>query len=450
MTITLEMASEIAHVMVNPPIQNGRNNFNGQSSVPAGLTYIGQLISHDIVEPTSKNINSRTVTPALNLDSIYGSAPLYQFKAQPGKTGFLNDKGKFDFDNDQMKDFVREKVNVASIKSGAVTEQYIPNIPELRNDENVIVAQLHLLLQRLHNKIVDDYKVDALEARRMVTLLFQLVVIEDFLQKISTKNVYKQIFHCNRTFLDWKKGTIPNFFSKASFRFGHSIVRNSYRLRPKESKTKLCNLFKRNQKIPPELEIDWEEFFTKKQKAANFDTKISAPMDAIPPAQIDGIAVRIIYQNLKAAIETKLISGAEFLTRLNNQTNYQDIKNSLTLKPVKSLKRASFKNVSGLTTHNLPLWLYVLLEAQQQKNSKRLGTLGSLLNAEVLKWSIEQAEFSVYRNGQYDFKCVMESLGKLGQDIERVRNQRPIRKKSKLTMMAVIDFLTQQGTQNEQ
>ena len=50
-----------------------RGMASATSSIPAGYTYLGQFISHDIVPKTNPRARGRTVSPALNLDSVYGN-----------------------------------------------------------------------------------------------------------------------------------------------------------------------------------------------------------------------------------------------------------------------------------------------------------------------------------------------------------------------------------------
>ena len=61
-------------------------------------------------------------------------------------------------------------------------------IGDPRNDENVIIAQLHALFVRFHNRLADDLKAqrgDFREVQRLVRWHYQYLVINDFLKRSS-------------------------------------------------------------------------------------------------------------------------------------------------------------------------------------------------------------------------------------------------------------------------
>jgi hypothetical protein len=154
------------------------------TAIPAGFTYLGQFIDHDITfDPMSKLDRAddpRTLvnfrTPRLDLDSVYGSGPrdqpyLYDWKlTHPPGTRLLL----------AGEDLPRNQ------QGRALTG-------DPRNDENVILTQLHLLFIRFHNvvvdRLVDEGKVpeDELfdEAQRIVRWHYQWMVVHEFLPLIA-------------------------------------------------------------------------------------------------------------------------------------------------------------------------------------------------------------------------------------------------------------------------
>lgn len=439
------LSNALAQAMAEPINETAHTSFYGQSTVPAGMTYLGQFIAHDIVTPTNPNLRSRNVTPKLNLDSIYGDAPLYLLNSAPQTTGILNSRGEFEFTDigDHLEaDFCRDIRQEKDLNGDVLKEHYIANIPEQRNDENIIVAQFHMLWQKLHNKLLKSYALDPLQAREMVTLLFQCVVVEEFLHHILSKDVYQCSFTHNQDLFKWSGDTLPDFFTKASYRFGHSIVRRSYKLQDGQPGVNIGDLFRRGKKLKPQHIIDWHKFFSlTQQHTGRFDTKITSPMTNIPAFHAPNIASHIAAKNLLAGELAGLPTGLEITRSVMDQN--EGLAERLGVTPLTDLKGASFEGLTGLEIDNLPLWPYLLLEAQQISHGVCLGPVGSILNAEVLKWSIKHSEFSIYMDGVYNFATVMESLGQLGQHLVSLRGEYSQPDSPKLNMMTIIEFLHQ-------
>ena len=221
----------------NNKFQESTKESNESREIPAGYTYFFQLISHDIV-PSTTETNSRVVTPELSLDSIYGQ----------GEHGFspelFNGQGQFIHRNSLDFDVWREQ-------SSHSPRNYIANIPEQRNDENLIVVQLHRLLQKFHNIVVQSIQENEptkkiLKAKEYVVAIFQTIVIEDALDKVLHPCIHKYFFKDNGSFYYQitSEFKIPYEFSHAAFRFGHSMVRSQYLLNnSNEEPTGLRNIF---------------------------------------------------------------------------------------------------------------------------------------------------------------------------------------------------------------
>lgn len=128
-----------------------------ESEIPAGYTYLGQFIAHDLsFDPRTmsshqsiqaKELNFRT--PSLDLDSIYGEGPLGNpiYYNQNKKFGriflYLDDENSFDIPRKKQNQHIGIPYQVALI-------------PDHRNDDNIIVSQLHLAFMKLHNVIAEE------------------------------------------------------------------------------------------------------------------------------------------------------------------------------------------------------------------------------------------------------------------------------------------------------
>jgi hypothetical protein len=81
-----------------------------------------------------------------------------------------------------------------------------------RNDENTIIAQLHLAFLKAHNALVDQ-GLGFAEARRMLRQHYQHLVIHDFLRRVADPAVVDDILaHGNR----WYNTAAEPFFCRWS------------------------------------------------------------------------------------------------------------------------------------------------------------------------------------------------------------------------------------------
>jgi hypothetical protein len=122
-------------LLPRPDDPRGEKNPNNPDHT-AGLTFLGQFLDHDVTfDPTSSllsQVDPTTVanfrTPAFELDSVYGSGR----RANPHLYDQTSPDGiKLLIDEEAPKDVPRNSQNIA-----------ITGDP--RNDENLIVSQLHL------------------------------------------------------------------------------------------------------------------------------------------------------------------------------------------------------------------------------------------------------------------------------------------------------------------
>jgi len=219
--------------------------------IPAGYTYFGQFISHEInFHPSAqllsrphpeKQVNLRTAS--LDLDSLYGLGPdEAPYMYEHGDDGrctyrFLVDR----LARSHELDLPRNREGRALIG-------------DPRNDVHVIISQLHLAFLRFHNEILNSIakngKADSCHfenARRQVKWHFQWLVVRDFLPRLCgpefVEELWPETLNGPPSTKTWKfytrrqkateKPFIPAEFAFAAFRFGHAMVRDSYRLTDK-------------------------------------------------------------------------------------------------------------------------------------------------------------------------------------------------------------------------
>jgi hypothetical protein len=302
------------------------------AGIPAGYTYLGQFIDHDITFDPASSLQQQNDpdalidfrTPRLDLDSLYGRGPgdqplLYVGnKFRLGRALFENTKPSKARDLPRFNDPVNGGAKRALIG-------------DKRNDENVIVAQLHSAMLQFHNKLVDKNPNDSFEKiQQKVRWHYQWVVVNDFLKTICGEEVVEDILpdfgkkkpiwklKPNLSIFKWRNDPfMPIEFSAAAYRFGHSMVRPIYRLNtelnggddpnkatPEEEKGGLAGRFfifagvqKRGlngfDEFPEQWAIDWSLFFDvagsiknvgkkRVQPAYKIDSSLVNPLGFLP------------------------------------------------------------------------------------------------------------------------------------------------------------------------
>ncbi|MFI6336627.1 heme peroxidase family protein [Streptomyces sp. NPDC050535] len=253
----------------------GETPDSSHPAVPAGFTYLGQFVDHDLtLDATARDLEQDVTvdelvqgrSPALDLDSLYGRGPRKpqdrKFYGPDGvrlRTGrTISSGGPGDGVNDvpqrELDGFDLPRAGIGS----SIGERRAALIPDPRNDENLAVAQIHCAFIRFHNKVVGDLAARGTDsaalfdtARELVVKHYQWMLRTDYLTRIVDDRIVDDVFHHGRRYLDvapkieygddagaqddtyraLRPGdtpTMPIEFSVAAFRLGHSMVREEY------------------------------------------------------------------------------------------------------------------------------------------------------------------------------------------------------------------------------
>ncbi|WP_102795654.1 peroxidase family protein [Bowmanella denitrificans] len=260
-------------------IDLGEIMFNAQferlSSIPAGYTFLGQFIDHDITQSStlasfpSSNSTSGTFNDTslqLDLSCLYISGCY----AEHQDAGLVDEKGNLKLGESVTDDGKIQKD--ADLLRNNNTKRAL--IPDQRNDENLIISQLHLQFQKLHNSFVEKCSYNSATdkfsyAREMTISSYQNIVINDFLFEILHKDIWMYYFGSNNKMPElFFKNTIPREFTMAAFRFGHAMVKQRYRVNENRELT-LNELFHFTgngrlngyNRLPSSVLVDWALFF---------------------------------------------------------------------------------------------------------------------------------------------------------------------------------------------
>ena len=265
--------------------------------VPAGYTYFGQFVDHDLSFDSTSSLNpadrppqgshvpTNLRTPRFDLDCVYGDGPA----AQPFM--YEADGATLILDDDELP----RASNGRAI------------IGDKRNDENRIVSGMQLGFIRYHNKIVSllaptkTWAPGALfqAAQNEVRWAYQLVLVEDFLPRIINRDVLADLAdssvdqrrHSYALYTEDKRSNVPREFVGAAYRFGHSGVRPGYRLNedtllpifPVEGENPAASLLGFG-KAPAgtNVRVDWSRFLPDTAPGADIDDTDRTPFATQP------------------------------------------------------------------------------------------------------------------------------------------------------------------------
>lgn len=249
-----DIAAAMIKVDVSPAIEDPEP-VDENPATPAGYTYFGQFVDHDITfDPSPISVDRMDIaaledfrTPALDLDCLYGRGPddqpyMYHEDGLRLREGLALDAGH----GPEVRDLPR--VPPAEGDTGGKLRAVIG---DKRNDENRIVAQWHAAMIRVHNKVImdkpliehfgGDFGDPGSRFRAAVNCVrwhYQWLVVHDYLDahvlkpgtigKMLKADGAVTLRFYDRT--DAKFAYMPVEFAGAAFRFGHSMVRPGYSL----------------------------------------------------------------------------------------------------------------------------------------------------------------------------------------------------------------------------
>ncbi|HSJ62418.1 MAG TPA: heme peroxidase family protein [Gemmatimonadaceae bacterium] len=379
LAVSDQLATQLAQAMVDTP----PNDPTRDSAIPAGYTFFGQFIDHDLTldegSILGSTVDPETVddirTPFFDLDCVYGLGPQGSPDIYDGSTGRL----RIDH-HDGADDLPRDAQGLALIG-------------DPRNDENTAVSQLQLAFLKLHNAVFDHVEAEPqlkrsgetsfAAAQRLTRWLYQWAVVHDFLPRVAGQDVVDDVFrkHGNRPVrtkvFNWQQRIfMPVEFSVAAYRFGHSMARAVYPLNAAKPSVPFFGGAEDMQgfrPLPSGHTIDFGFYFPIDGSAPvmsrAIDTHLVPPLHALPASVVGAGAVgtslaNLAHRNFRRGDALGLPSGQTVAKKFGV--------------PVLS---ASELDVPG--DGEAPLFWYVLKEAEHQTGGKRLGTLGGLIVAEV-------------------------------------------------------------------
>jgi Animal haem peroxidase len=388
------------------PEASGSGAQEDNTKIPAAYTYLGQFIDHDLTfDPVSslQKFNDPDAlvdfrAPRFDLDSVYGRGPsddpfMYEWLRKEMR-GVKLIAGK-NPDTDPVDGEDLEKQDLPRNEQGRAL------IGDPRNDENIIVSQLHLAFIKFHDRVVDrvkqsqNLKGKALfeEARRLVTWHFQWVVVHDFMRKVCGTAIADDVLPAtnvpNLQFFHWTNAPfMPVEFSAAAYRFGHSMVRPFYDLNGIVTDVEIFssanNPGNRDhlggfRRLPSFWTIDWGHLVkignSHPQLSRKINIRLAPPLMKLP-AGIDAGRNPLAVLNLRRGKSLQLPSGQSIAGAMGETP--------LTTAELGLGGLGLPAGHQALLEADTPLWYYVLKEAEVKANGEHLGPVGGRIVAEVL------------------------------------------------------------------
>lgn len=375
------------------PTQSASRRLDRELAHPrlaAGYSYLGQLVAHDVshhdpqalLRPGSTPENTRR--RKLELETLYGAGPHQDRELyEPSDPACLRvEKRRSPIDGSVYHDVARDAEGRALVA-------------DVRQDQNVIVAQVHVAFARAHNAIVaalrrvePDAEPFALHerARRVLVDAYHHVLVRHWMPHVLHPDVMRRIgarldAHDRGRAASPLFGDGPAFvsaeFAFAAFRFAHSMVREQYRMRPEgylydmTPATEEAGWQERagphlvlSRPLPAPFAVDWRAFLDNDRAEPNRSRRIgprvtwslgNLPRTVREPRERALLPYMTLHSG--CALPTPLVSGPSAARALGL--------------PV----------IEG--AHE-PLWCYVLCEAQSQCRGEHLGLLGSTIVGETL------------------------------------------------------------------
>ena len=447
-------------LIVDPSVNGNATAANPSGSNPdnptmtAGSTFVGQFVDHDITfdqtsqlgTPQNPLLSPNTRTPALDLDSVFGGGPglrpdLYVQNAD----GSVGPKLKLGTGG------VHEDVPRVPNGDGS----YRALLGDPRNDESVIIAGLHCAHILFYNRVLDELgehdlrrfpstrhadrhnrHVRFLIAREITLWHYQWLLVNEHLPQIAGQAVVNEVLRRGNRFYRPRDGQafMPIEFGAAAYRFGHSMVRPSYRANfasaAGDSTSPTANpffalVFDPNEPAfsdpvshdradllggypAPRRYIGWQTFFDlgdgQVKNNKKIDTTISSvlfslPLPAIAPHTQTAPTV-LPQRNLLRQLTWSLPSG-------------QTVARAMRMPQLTSANLSDIGAVHPPFARSTPLWYYILAEAATIAGGEHLGPVGARIVTETLI-GLLRADPTSYLNVHPRFEPFLGAELKLG------------------------------------
>lgn len=422
--------------------------------IPAGYTYFGQLVVHDLTHSfpiadrasrAGKFLLENLSTPSLDLDTIYGGGPtqcphLYQPSYLNAPVGSY-DPDQYLFylgrtadpalpENEQMEggkalDLPRIDTASRGISATTPTTCVTALVYDGRNDDNLILGQLTTQFLLVHNKVASYLyrkgdpthgnrslnKRESFElARYFLVKAYRRIVLHDYLKRLLLEPVYAKLLAQEMK----PHNQIPIEFLFGVARVGHAMVRAAYtvnthidmniaglgRLMAFSSSSASAKL-----PLPADWVVNWSLFLEMEHGDRPQSARRISPF--LAPAFVHGdlrsrhtgLNGSLSFHDLWRCHQFGVATGQECAEQLSDQEKIDILKPAdmrptpvfAALHPARNLMKALNENPDFCK--NTPLSYYLLQEAAKfGSNGRFLGPLGSHIFARTILYALAVAK----------------------------------------------------------
>lgn len=432
---------------------------NDNPRIPAGYTYLAQFAAHDIINNAADldDLASAEVARGnrrrrpLHLDVLYGEgpilgAPVYEVARRGEGYRTTLRTGPVDA-ADLAKANPRKHVHAfrdvprfqqSDLSDGAQDGRPDVLIPDLRNDDNAMVAQITALFHHVHNAVVADLRKLGGEmpafgregprgyilfrnARRVVTSLYRRMLKQDLLPRLIAEPVMAA-YRRNGFWplADVRAPGLPLEFTHAAYRVGHAMVRLGYRFNA-ESETQGVRDALRNTSAarPRKFPVsriwiaDWSRFFDiRTEPPPQLSRRIGPSYNQVlldetmfPNELLPGGSkgpspwqAGLLFSDFIRGTVGGLLTVPDLMDRVREAGRQGDWLPNATVTGTKlrhwlasGEEQFDAAEIDHLGT-NPPLLLWLLFEAASEQNGRSLGTLGSVLVGDVFASCLASSE----------------------------------------------------------
>lgn len=407
--------------------------------IPAGYTYLLQLVAHDMVQTSvpfwvaaplglgSRNLRSSP----LSLDTLYGGGPGAAALAYRNGRNATEDRaflrvGRFKGTTAPVgypaHDLARFNYGGSNVEIANFAEPYITCAADPRNDDNLILAQLVALFASVHNSITRRLSGSRPEAmfgyaQAAMQGIYHSIIQHDLLPRLLHPDVSGALRERSADDGDWlwRTDAVPLEFTHGAFRIGHAMVRPNYTFNDTNSALGIETVldgdkFKGETRLAVRSNwtIDWAHFFNLQPGIPiNHSRRLSPtrsvldPQDSFDPNDTTKPKALVLRDHMSAALARTWRVDAlldNILAHNNNPIpagwRWRDL----------GQRRSDIHGwlstrCAGLTAADIatlatdpPLPLFVLLEAalDDRIEGRHLGPLGSAIVGEVIGRSLNR------------------------------------------------------------
>lgn len=410
---------------------------DGNGSIPAGYTYFGQFVIHDMTRSefldAGRGVSNR-VSGVLDLDSLYAGGPMlcphfYNPSSDPQDNGHLFYLGKTRPPTEGTLpaglpfDLPRIDTGGRGMSTQNPARCVAPLIADPRNDDNLVTAQLLVLFTSVHNRVASVLKkkrglsgADSFaKARRFVLRCYRQIVLFDYAKRLVPEPFYSEIAKPVPDFIPPNGQFLPLEFVFGAARLPHAMSRREYTpnafIRPGDGTLLQLLAFSSSNReaelpLPANWVLDWKHFFEIYPQQPPQPARRLSPV--LTPAMLDRVtgpgqtpaSDKLAFRDLWRCYEVELPTGQECAAELGTLIGHRipiPVIAGEDMMPAREIQDRTLSLSKVLQDspdflNATPLTYYLAQEAWMYgKNGRYAGPLGAYILAVAFRYALQKS-----------------------------------------------------------